>query len=182
MNEAKFDSKRRLCPDGSCIGVVGDDGRCRVCGRDAGGGKSAAAAADALVTVAGVRDVRILAASTSPRAARLLKSSPPHVIVAAPAELVALLQSSALKADSVRAVALAWLDMVLGTAEAEPLETLFGELPKEGARIVLAAELSPAYEALIERYARRARREVAARTTCSSCHPSACAPGIACSG
>ena len=44
MNDAKFDSKRRLCPDGSCIGVVGDDGRCRVCGRDAGGGKNAAAA------------------------------------------------------------------------------------------------------------------------------------------
>ena len=28
-----FDSKRRLCEDGSCVGVVGDDGACRVCGR-----------------------------------------------------------------------------------------------------------------------------------------------------
>lgn len=27
-----FDS-RALCPDGSCIGVIGDDGACRVCGR-----------------------------------------------------------------------------------------------------------------------------------------------------
>jgi hypothetical protein len=27
--------KRQLCPDGSCIGVIGDDGRCRVCGRAA---------------------------------------------------------------------------------------------------------------------------------------------------
>ena len=26
---------RALCPDGSCIGVIGDDGRCRVCGRTA---------------------------------------------------------------------------------------------------------------------------------------------------
>jgi hypothetical protein len=26
---------RQLCPDGSCIGVIGDDGVCRVCGRDA---------------------------------------------------------------------------------------------------------------------------------------------------
>jgi hypothetical protein len=43
MSEAKFDSKRRLCPDGACIGVVGDDGRCRVCGRDAGGAKVVAA-------------------------------------------------------------------------------------------------------------------------------------------
>jgi hypothetical protein len=31
-----FDSARRLCDDGSCVGVVGDDGVCRVCGRRAG--------------------------------------------------------------------------------------------------------------------------------------------------
>lgn len=24
---------RRLCPDGNCIGVIGPDGRCKVCGR-----------------------------------------------------------------------------------------------------------------------------------------------------
>jgi hypothetical protein len=30
-----FDSKRRLCDDGSCVGVVGDDGVCKVCGRRA---------------------------------------------------------------------------------------------------------------------------------------------------
>jgi len=28
-----FDSTRRLCDDGACVGVVGDDGACRVCGR-----------------------------------------------------------------------------------------------------------------------------------------------------
>jgi hypothetical protein len=37
MSDAKFDSRRRLCPDGACIGVIGDDGRCPVCGRNAGG-------------------------------------------------------------------------------------------------------------------------------------------------
>ena len=26
---------RRLCPDGACIGVVGADGKCKVCGRAA---------------------------------------------------------------------------------------------------------------------------------------------------
>lgn len=26
---------RALCPDGSCIGLIGDDGRCKVCGRAA---------------------------------------------------------------------------------------------------------------------------------------------------
>lgn len=28
-----FDPGRRLCPDGSCIGVIGPDGRCKVCGQ-----------------------------------------------------------------------------------------------------------------------------------------------------
>jgi hypothetical protein len=28
-----FDPKRRLCDDGACVGVIGDDGTCRVCGR-----------------------------------------------------------------------------------------------------------------------------------------------------
>jgi len=62
--------------------------------------ESAAAAADALVGIVGVREVRVLAVSNSPRAARLLKSAPPHIVVGAPAELVALLRSSALKAES----------------------------------------------------------------------------------
>lgn len=26
---------RQLCPDGACIGVIGPDGRCKVCGRPA---------------------------------------------------------------------------------------------------------------------------------------------------
>jgi hypothetical protein len=41
MSEGKFDSHRRLCPDGACIGVIGEDGRCKVCGRGAGGKEAA---------------------------------------------------------------------------------------------------------------------------------------------
>jgi hypothetical protein len=33
--EPKFDPARRLCPDGSCVGVLGADGRCPVCGQTA---------------------------------------------------------------------------------------------------------------------------------------------------
>ena len=44
MSEGTFNpADRRLCPDGSCIGVVGSDGRCRTCGR-AGDGSAAASA------------------------------------------------------------------------------------------------------------------------------------------
>jgi hypothetical protein len=31
-----FDPKRRLCDDGSCVGVIGVDGRCNVCGKVSG--------------------------------------------------------------------------------------------------------------------------------------------------
>jgi ATP-dependent RNA helicase DeaD len=120
--------------------------------------ENAANAAAAIVHVVGDRAIRVVAATASPRAARLLKALPAQVVTGAPAELVALLQNSALKPESVRGVLFAWLDPILETSDAQPLETLLGELPKEGARVVLATETTPAIEALIERYARRARR------------------------
>ena len=122
--------------------------------------EDAATAAEALVSAIGERAVTVMAATASPRAARLLKGSAAQVVVGAPAELVALLQGSALKSEAIRSVVFAWLDPILETSDATPLETLLGELPKDGARVVLAEGLSPAYEALIERYARRARRAV----------------------
>lgn len=33
--EDAFDEDRELCPDGTCIGVIGPDGRCKVCGSSA---------------------------------------------------------------------------------------------------------------------------------------------------
>jgi hypothetical protein len=60
MSEAnKFDPHRRLCPDGSCIGVIGSDGRCPVCGRSvgsSGGGKDAPAGFVASATTDDVDD------------------------------------------------------------------------------------------------------------------------------
>jgi len=39
MNEeAAFDPHRQLCPDGSCVGVLGPDGLCSVCARPEGAG------------------------------------------------------------------------------------------------------------------------------------------------
>lgn len=43
MDETGFDPNRRLCPDGSCVGLIGPDGRCTVCAQT----ESAAAAEDA---------------------------------------------------------------------------------------------------------------------------------------
>ena len=38
MEQTAFNPKRRLCSDGSCVGVLGADGRCSVCHRSAGAG------------------------------------------------------------------------------------------------------------------------------------------------
>ena len=32
-SEGDFDDDRQLCPDGACTGLLGEDGRCKVCGR-----------------------------------------------------------------------------------------------------------------------------------------------------
>jgi hypothetical protein len=45
MSDSGFDPKRRLCPDGTCTGVIGPDGRCRECGRAAGASPRASGAA-----------------------------------------------------------------------------------------------------------------------------------------
>ena len=124
--------------------------------------EGAVAAAGALVARAGDRPVTVVAATASPRAARLLKAAPMHIVIGAPNDLVTLLHGSALKADGVRTVVFAWLDSILESIDAAPLENLLSELPKDGARIVLAGQLTPQHEALIERYARRARREIEA--------------------
>lgn len=46
--------ERQLCPDGSCIGLIGPDGRCKVCGRAAMGAPEPAAAPAAAETAAPV--------------------------------------------------------------------------------------------------------------------------------
>jgi hypothetical protein len=50
---------RRLCPDGACIGVIGFDGRCRVCGR------AASASADAEAKAAPVNGASAADATTA---------------------------------------------------------------------------------------------------------------------
>ena len=31
-SDPTFNPRRKLCPDGSCIGIIGDGGKCTVCG------------------------------------------------------------------------------------------------------------------------------------------------------
>jgi ATP-dependent RNA helicase DeaD len=118
----------------------------------------AAAVTGAAVRLAEARGLRVMPATNARRAARLLRERLAHVVAGAPTELLALVQDTTLKLDAVRLVALAWVDEILDTGAAEALEMVLADVPKAAARVVVASELTPAVEAIIERYARRARR------------------------
>ena len=118
----------------------------------------AAAVSAAAVRLAEGRDIAIVGATSATRAATLLRIRPAQIVAATPQTIVEMLQSATLKLATVRAVCIAWADELVTRGASATLETVMSELPKEGARIVVTSELTPAVEELLERYARRARR------------------------
>jgi ATP-dependent RNA helicase DeaD len=121
----------------------------------------AAAMAASAVKLTEHRDVGIIAATSAARAARLIRLRPAQVVAATPDTIAELLKAAALKLETVKLVAIAWLDELIAQAATTSLENLMTEVPKDAARTVVTAEISPAVEELLERYARRARRVVA---------------------
>lgn len=124
--------------------------------------EAAAAVMAASVRLTEGRSVGLLAATSPARAARLIRIRPAQVLAGTPDTIVDLVRSAALKLDSVKGICIAWTDELIAQGGAPALETLMAELPKDAARTIVTAELSPDVEALVERYARRARRVVAA--------------------
>jgi ATP-dependent RNA helicase DeaD len=120
----------------------------------------AAVVAAAAVKLAEGRDLGIIAATSARRASTLLRARPAQIVSGTPETIVEMLTSAALKLDSVRAVCIAWADELVTRGAAAALETVMAELPKDGARVFVASELSPAFEELLARYARRARRVI----------------------
>jgi ATP-dependent RNA helicase DeaD len=121
----------------------------------------AAAVIAASARLIGDRPIGVLAATSSARAARLAKIRPPHIVSGTPTTLVGLLRASAIKLDALRAVCIAWADELLARDESASLETLMAEIPKDAPRTIVTSVVTPAVDELVERYARRARREVA---------------------
>ena len=109
----------------------------------------------------GDRAIRVLAATSAARSTRLAKLRAPHVVAGTPTTLVALLRASAIKLDGLRAMCVAWADELVARDESASLETLMIDVPKDAARTIVASVVTPAVDELVERYARRARREVA---------------------
>jgi ATP-dependent RNA helicase DeaD len=100
---------------------------------------------------------RVLPVTAWRRALRLQRVRPATVIAGTPSDILELIRASAIKLDSVNTLVLAWAD-VMSDAAGEPLEAVMAEVPKDAARVIVASHLTPAVEALAERYARRARR------------------------
>jgi ATP-dependent RNA helicase DeaD len=121
----------------------------------------AAAATAAAAKLVEDRNVTVMAATASRRAARLLRLRPSQLIAGTPETLVELLRAAALKLDAVRVVCIAWADELVVRGALETLETLMADVPKESIRVVATSEATPAVEAVLERYARRARRVAA---------------------
>jgi ATP-dependent RNA helicase DeaD len=119
---------------------------------------AAVGVADALIRARGGVPPRIVAATGAARAARVLRAGAAPVIVGAPAQIVALVRSAALKLSQVRALGVAWADEILAAGGAADLEAVMAEVPKDAPRTILTAQLNPAVEDFLERYVRRAPR------------------------
>jgi ATP-dependent RNA helicase DeaD len=120
--------------------------------------ESAAALSAATARVAADTALVAVPATSARRAERLLKAGPAHVVTGTARELLALVRAAALKLEPVRVLVLAWADQLAEAGDTEALETLLADVPKTAARVIVTSEMTPEVEALVERYARRARR------------------------
>jgi hypothetical protein len=91
----------------------------------------------------------VLAATSVARASRV---TPPQIVIGPPETIVGLMARSRIKLDGVTALVLAWV----GASPA--LEAVLVDVPKDADRTIVATGATPEVEALVERYARRARR------------------------
>lgn len=108
-----------------------------------------------LATVADGTALRVEAATGPARAARRLKADAVDCLIVSPDTAVALQSRSALAADRITTVVLAWPE---GWDGDEALTVLLQDLPKDAQRVVLTARADrlDGGDGLIERYARKA--------------------------
>lgn len=114
--------------------------------------------AAAIARSADREDAPLFPVTALPRATRLLRERTAPAVVGTPADVLGLVRASALKLDAVRTLIIAWADAVLSSGGGSALEGVLSEVPKDAARVLVASQVTPAVEELVERYARRARR------------------------
>jgi ATP-dependent RNA helicase DeaD len=105
-----------------------------------------------LLPLAGRAGLSAAVAVTPGRVTRRLREGQLRLLLTTPATALALLERSALKADQLGHVVLAWPELF---ASEDALAALMQDLPAESQRIIFPLEARPAHP-LLERYARRA--------------------------
>ncbi|HEY8309552.1 MAG TPA: hypothetical protein VIG47_03310, partial [Gemmatimonadaceae bacterium] len=122
--------------------------------------ESAVIVSNLVSTLSGAQGVEVLPVTSANRAARMLAERPTHTIAGPATELQSLIQRSAIKLDTLRTIVLAWIDddLAKSPATVAALESLFGELPKETRRTMIARRETPEVEKLIDSHLRTARR------------------------
>jgi hypothetical protein len=119
---------------------------------------------DLIGRISGPQGTEVLPVTSANRAARMLAVRPVHAIAGPIIELQTLIQRSAIKLDALRTIVLAWMDdeLAAGSQSHAALESIFGELPREVARVMIARRATPQVEQFIDSHLRTARRMTAA--------------------
>lgn len=125
--------------------------------------ETAVAVGDAISRLSSLQGVEMLPVTSANRAARMLAGRPVHAVAGPATELQTLIQRSAIKLEGLRTIVLAWMDDELATTPTTlaALESIFGELPKETTRVMIARRATPEVEKLIDSHLRTARRMTA---------------------
>src|ERR1700693_729822 len=127
--------------------------------------ETALTTSETVLRLTGPAGIEVVPVTSAARAARIFKTRPVLAVVGSASELGGLVRASLLKADSVKALVLAWADDILeeGPESVAALEALLSELG-DASRVIVVRKVTPAIENLVERYARRARRVGTAET------------------
>ncbi|MBI2797246.1 MAG: hypothetical protein HYX65_11130 [Gemmatimonadetes bacterium] len=102
--------------------------------------------------------VRVVAATSARRGARLLAEGAPAALAISLDDALALLRASQLKLEPLRALVIGGADELLAS-RAEALEAFLADVPREALRIATAARVGEGFKAFAERHLRRVRLE-----------------------
>ena len=109
-------------------------------------------------------NIRVVPVSAVTRAQRLLQSAAVSVVTGTVQDLLQLRRQAALRLDSLRAVVLTGLDVMLAEGEQDHLVALLADAPSDATRIATLDQEVPETEAFLEAHLRRARRIVTVPT------------------
>lgn len=81
-----------------------------------------------------------------------------HIVVASPSAVLAAVEHSAIKLDSLKSFVVDGLSAMVELGTRDDLETVSSQVPKDAQRVLLTSELGQPVEDYLDRHARRARR------------------------